>query len=212
LARESAYFKEIERLLGIGYEAKHIMKISGIPQTTVYRIVDKLKKEARYDFKNLMEHDYLYKYQMNIENFSKTIQESNEEIEKINKKYNTLELMTMDELNSCPMDKVIARATLLSNLTNIQSNRTNELQKMINQRDKATELKAKVYNQGPVVYAVNEWINSKPPPMGEQPRLKELDKVLNVITEPLKLNTITPETDSDDELNTQMEMESDEEK
>ena len=66
MTRQSKYFAEIERLLKIGYEPKHIMALTNIPKPTVYRIVDKLRKEARYDFNNLMEKDFLYKYQQNL--------------------------------------------------------------------------------------------------------------------------------------------------
>lgn len=212
MARRSSYFKEIERLLDIGYEPKHIMKLTGISKATVYRIVDKLRTESRHDFGQLMEKDYLWKYQQNIENFSKTIQECNEKMVEINKKYDVYEKMTLDAITALEPKQAMTKATLLNNLVTMQSARTNEMIKLVTQRDKATELKARVYNAGPVVYAVNEWINGKTPPMGEQPRVKELDNILHK-TEvlPLKLNNIIQDN-SDEELNTQMEMEQDEEK
>jgi len=183
MSRKSKYFKEIERLLDIGYEPKHIMKMTGIPKTTVYRIVEKLKTEARGDFKQTMSHNYLWMFQMNLANYSKTIQECNEEIVRMNRKYDSLELLNMNALEGIAESKPMAKATLLANLTNIQSNRTSELTRLVAQRDKASTEKAKVFNQGPVVYAINEWVNSKPPPMGELPRLPELDKINDVSKE-----------------------------
>jgi len=190
MTRESKYFKEIERLLGIGYEPRDIIKITGIPRTTVYRVVDKLRRESRIEFKNLMRDDFLYKYQLTLENYSKTIQECNEEIVSMKKKYASLELLNMQALEGIPESKPMAKATLLANLNNIQSNRTTELTRLVAQRDKASTEKAKVYNQGPVVNAVHEWVNSNPPPMGELPRIPELDKVNPPPkTEPTKLNS-----------------------
>ena len=72
MTRRGKYFEEIQHLLEIGYEPKQIIKITGCSKATVYRIVDKLKTEARYEFKNLLQHDYLWKYQKTIENFSGT--------------------------------------------------------------------------------------------------------------------------------------------
>jgi hypothetical protein len=221
MARTSRYFKEIERLLNIGYEPKHIMKITGIPKATVYRIVGKLQKEARHDFKNLMSNDYLWKYQMNLENYSKTIQECNEEIDYMKKKYNSIEYLTMEALENCDDSKVVAKATLLSNLTAIQSARTNEITKLVAQRDKASDMKAKIYNQGPVVHAIDEWVSQTTPRMGELPRiaeLKELDKVDDIVnnklndklgSEPPKLNIPEPIL-SEEDLEVLKEMEEDE--
>ena len=50
MGRKALYFKEIEHLLSVGYEAKDIIKITNIPRGTVYRIVDKLREEAKINF------------------------------------------------------------------------------------------------------------------------------------------------------------------
>lgn len=195
MTRESAYFKEIERLLSIGYEPKHINKISGIPTSTVYRIVDKLRREARFDFDNLMEKDYLWKYQQNIENFSKTIQECNEKLVEIKIKYDELEERTLNAIDELDPKHHMTKATLLNNLINLQSARTNEMIKIVAQRDKATDMKAKVYNAGPVVHAIDEWINKTHPSNAEMPAL-----VLDDIDDkPPELNS-TNTTDIDMEL------------
>ncbi len=60
MGRKALYFKEIEHLLSVGYEAKDIIKITNIPRGTVYRIVDKLREEAKINFDQLMTKDYLY--------------------------------------------------------------------------------------------------------------------------------------------------------
>lgn len=177
LTRKTKYFAEIERLMGIGYEPKHIIKMTGIPSTTVYRVVEKMQVESRIDFKKTMSHNFLWMYQQNLENYSRTIQECNEEIAYMKKKYDQLEFDNRVELKACAPDRVVARATLLSNLTAIQSSRTNELVKLTAQRDKASEGKAKVFNQGTVVYAMDEWVQKTTPTMGELPRVKELDEL-----------------------------------
>ena len=47
MGRKALYFKQVEHLLSVGYEAKDIVKITNIPKGTVYRIVDKLREEAK---------------------------------------------------------------------------------------------------------------------------------------------------------------------
>ena len=210
MSRKSAYFKEIERLLGIGYEPKHIMEMTGISKTTVYRIVDKLRKEARYDFKELMEKDYLYKYQLTLGNLSKTIQECNEEITFMKNKYKDLEIMVIKQLESTPNNKATAQSMLLSNLTTIQSNRSNELHKLISQRDRATDLKSKIYNQGPVVNAIDEWVTKNSPSMGELPRLKELDIINEDVIKVSDTSEPSEPINNEDDLRVLEEMKEDE--
>lgn len=171
MTRKSTYFKEIERLLELGYEPKHIMKMTNISKATVYRIVDKLRTESRVEFSQLMEKDYLWKYQNTIANFSKTITQCNEEILQMRIKYDAIELQTLEAIDNLPPNKDMVRATLLNNLTTIQVARTNELQKMVTSRDKASDLKAKVFNAGPVVHAIDDWIRKTNPASGEEPRL-----------------------------------------
>ena len=108
-----------------------------------------------------MTKDYLYKYQMNLDNYSKTIVQCNEEIKTINTKYDQLERIVMESLEVCPPDKYLARSTYLANLINIRNNRTIEIQKLIAQRDKSSEMKAKIFNSGPVVYRINQVVENK---------------------------------------------------
>ena len=172
MGRKALHFKEIEHLLSVGYEAKDIVKITNIPKGTVYRIVDKLREEAKINFDQLMTKDYLYKYQMNLDNYSKTIVQCNEEIVIINAKYDQLERIVMENLESCPPDKYLARSTYLANLINIRNNRTIEIQKLIAQRDKSSEMKARIFNSGPVVYRINQVVENKilqPEMLNEKP-------------------------------------------
>ena len=172
MGRKALHFKEIEHLLSVGYEAKDIVKITNIPKGTVYRIVDKLREEAKINFDQLMTKDYLYKYQMNLDNYSKTIVQCNEEIVIINAKYDQLERLVMEDLESTPPDKYLARSTYLANLINIRNNRTIEIQKLIAQRDKSSEMKARIFNSGPVVYRINQVVENKilqPEMLNEKP-------------------------------------------
>ena len=161
MGRKSVYIKQIEHLLSVGYEAKDIVKITNIPKGTIYRIVDQLREEAKTNFDQLMTKDYLYKYQMNLDNYSKTIVQCNIEIETVNKKYDELEKVVMESLEVCPVDKYIARSAYMTNLINIRNNRTIEIQKLIAQRDKSSEMKAKIFNSGPVVYRINQVVENK---------------------------------------------------
>ena len=181
MGRKALHFKEIEHLLSVGYEAKDIVKITNIPKGTVYRIVDKLREEAKINFDQLMTKDYLYKYQMNLDNYSKTIIQCNEEIVIINAKYDQLERLVMEDLESTPPDKYLARSTYLANLINIRNNRTIEIQKLIAQRDKSSEMKARIFNSGPVVYRINQVVENKvlQPEMLNDAKAPELVEFVN---------------------------------
>ena len=181
MGRKALHFKEIEHLLSVGYEAKDIVKITNIPKGTVYRIVDKLREEAKINFDQLMTKDYLYKYQMNLDNYSKTIIQCNEEIVIINAKYDQLERLVMEDLDSTPPDKYLARSTYLANLINIRNNRTIEIQKLIAQRDKSSEMKARIFNSGPVVYRINQVVENKvlQPEMLNEAKAPELVEFVN---------------------------------
>lgn len=212
MARKSAYFKEIERLLKIGYEPADIIKKSGISKPTVYRIINKLQIDSRYEFKRTMSHHFLWKYQQNMENFSRTIQEMNEEIEIVKAKYDEIEQSIKESIEELVIPKQsMTKATLLQGLISCQSSRSNELIKLAQQRDKATEGKAKLFNQGPVVHAVHEWVNSAPPPMGVLPSIPELDNLREekppILGELAKLNTTTLTEEEEEELRIQKEME-----
>ena len=183
MGRKALHFKEIEHLLSVGYEAKDIVKITNIPKGTVYRIVDKLREEAKINFDQLMTKDYLYKYQMNLDNYSKTIIQCNEEIVIINSKYDQLERLVMEDLESTPPDKYLARSTYLANLINIRNNRTIEIQKLIAQRDKSSEMKARIFNSGPVVYRINQVVENKilQPEMLNEVTAKPIEFVNNAV-------------------------------
>ena len=183
MGRKALHFKEIEHLLSVGYEAKDIVKITNIPKGTVYRIVDKLREEAKINFDQLMTKDYLYKYQMNLDNYSKTIVQCNEEIVIINAKYDQLERLVMEDLESTPPDKYLARSTYLANLINIRNNRTIEIQKLIAQRDKSSEMKARIFNSGPVVYRINQVVENKilQPEMLNEVTAKPIEFVNNAV-------------------------------
>lgn len=174
MGRGSKYFKEIQHLLEIGYEKKQIVEITGCSKATVDRVTRKLKIEARFEFKNLLTEDFLWKYQKTLENYSRTIQQCNEEITKMNDKYDTIELKINTELEDMPENKAMTRATLLGSLIQVQSSRTNELIKICATRDRATGEKARVYNQGPVMYAMDEWVNNTNPQQGELPHVEEV--------------------------------------
>ncbi len=177
MGRGSKYFKEIQHLLEIGYEPKQIVEITGCSRRTVDRVTHKLKTEARYEFKTLLTEDYLWKYQKTLENYSKTIQQCNEELVSMNLEYAIIRQKVISELEITPDAKGMTKATLLTNLANLQSSRTNEMIKLTAQRDRATSEKARVYNQGPVVYAMDEWVNRTNPTAGELPTITEVNKI-----------------------------------
>lgn len=169
---------EIERLMDLGYEAKHISKMTNIPTGTVYRVVDKLRKEARFDFKDLMSKDYLYKFQQTMENFSKTIQVCNEEIARIDEKYDVLEFRMLETIEQLQMPRqAVTKANLLLGLLAVQNSRNTEKLKLMIQRDRATEQKAKMYNQGPVVNAIDELFQKYQPENADIPTIGELKMV-----------------------------------
>ncbi len=159
--KKSKHFSEIEHYINIGFEAKDIPKITNIPRSTVYSVVDKLKKEADINFKELMEKDYLYRYQLNLDNYSKTIQECNQKIVDMNRKYDELERLTLSELENVPDSKHVSKVHFIQTLVSINNNRVGDLARLIQQRDRASEMKAKLYNSGPVVYRINEYVKER---------------------------------------------------
>jgi len=214
MVRKAKYFKEVERLIDMGMEPKQIIKVTGIPSATVYRIRDKLIAEARYDFKTLLEGDYVWKYLQTIANFSKTIQQCNERIDGLAGKYAKLEQDMRQELEVTPPKMAMVRATLLQGLANLQSAQTAELRELVNQRDKASESKAKTYNQGPFVHALDELIKTG---KAEAPRLKEVEDMFgnkpevsidDTADEPQQLPQPTQEP-TDDDLDVLREMDED---
>ncbi|KKN46005.1 hypothetical protein LCGC14_0676990 [marine sediment metagenome] len=194
MGRRPTHVDEIERLLDTGYNAKEIIKNTNISSATVYRVIDKLKRSARFEFKNLFKDDFLYKYWQTLGNFDKTIKECNEEIEVVKSKYAAIEFQIMEAMEGLSSKQAVSKAHLLANLISCQSSRTNELIKLVGARDKASDAKARVYNQGPVVNALDEWVNRTTPTMAELPKIAELENI-----EPSKLNT-SESNDISDEI------------
>lgn len=216
MGRQPKYVDKVEQLLDDGWTVKDIVNRTNIGRSTVYNVLTKLKKRARYDFKNLMTEDYLWQYQKTLENFTKTIRQCNEKIDTIDKRYDAIQALTMKDLENTPETKHMARATLINNLITIQSNRTNELQKMVTARDKAADNKARVYNAGPVVNSIDEWVRQTNPAAGEVPRIDAIQGVIKkteVTARELasKLNTDSNINDmSEEDLDTINEMKEDE--
>lgn len=206
MTRKAKYFQEVERLLDNGLEPKQIIKVTGIPESTVYWVRKKLREEARLDFKELMSEDYIWKYQKTLENYSKTIQQMNEAIAEAKAKYADKEAELREELAGIPSDKYIARATILQAIVAIEGQKNQDLVKLTAQRDKATEAKAKTYNQGPVVHAVDEWLRTG---NANQPEIEALNTTVstNPIPETPKPLPQAP-TDDDIEIMRKMDEES----
>ena len=205
-------------MMEVGYQAKDIIKITNIPHATVYRIVDKLRAEAKIDFKELMEKDYLFKYQQNLENLNRTIIQCNEEIIKVNVEYDLLRAETQELLEAVEPNKHVSKANFMTNLIAIRSGRTTEISKLIQQRDRASTEKARLFNSGPVVYRVNEYVENK---LSQVPQmLKEnvaTDAPMNVpeIEDKVDISeedqTILNEMERDDILNSEVVKDSNDE-
>lgn len=149
---------EVEHMLNIGYAPKDIIKVTNIPKSTVYRDVKSLKSEAKVDFENLMTEDYTWVYYKTLENYDKTIIACNKELEKFDEKYDKLEKKILAEMENIPDNKIGARVNLYSSLIALIGLRTSEKMRILNQRDSATNQKAKILNAGPVVFKVNEYV------------------------------------------------------
>jgi hypothetical protein len=149
---------EVEHMLNIGYAPKDIIKVTNIPKSTVYRDVKSLKSEAKVDFENLMTEDYTWVYYKTLENYDKTIIACNKELEKFDEKYDKLEKKILAEMENIPDNKIGARVNLYSSLIALIGMRTSEKMRILNQRDTATNQKAKILNAGPVVFKVNEYV------------------------------------------------------
>jgi len=186
MGRKSRWTDEVERLVDIGYDVKQLVKKTGLAQSTVYGHIEKLRIWARYRFNNLMSKDYLYQYFNTLDNFARTIQQCNEELNEIPTRYDKLESQITKALEGLNLPhQALAQSALLGHMVQIQNSRENAVVRLTGQRDRATDLKAKVYNAGPVVHAIDEWIRNNPPQNAELPRLnvtttidKEDEKVL----------------------------------
>lgn len=190
----------------VGYQAKDIIKITNIPSATVYRIVDKLRAEAKIDFKDLMEKDYLFKYQQNLDNLNKTIIECNEEIERVNVRYDEIEQQIAEMIEQVEPNKHVSKANFMANLISCRSGRTNEITKLIQQRDRASSEKARLFNSGPVVYRINEFVEHKmqqiPPELVQQP--DESKTIIEEETDVIEVDSVEI-TDEDREVLEEME-------
>jgi hypothetical protein len=173
----------VESMLRNGWEARDIHKQTNLPRSTVYAKVKKLKKEARYDFDKVMNEDYLWLYQMNLMNYSRTIKQLNEEIERVNKKYDELEIITREALEAVEDGKHVGKSNLIANLIAINNSRANDMAKLTQQRDRASEMKARLFNQGPVVHNMAEWLKlTSSVDKKVLPVLENQKKQLNVIS------------------------------
>lgn len=176
MGRKSKWKDEIERLVDKGYDPKHIAKKLGLNLSTVYKHVEKFRTEARHRFGNLMSKDYLYQYFITLDNFARTIQQCNEELDTSHEKYDGLEGRITIAVNA--LDKAkhpIAHSAMLGQLIQVQNSRENAVVRLTAQRDRASDLKAKVYNEGPVVATIDQWIRDNPPKTGE---LVELNRTM----------------------------------
>lgn len=192
MGKKARYKSEIDNLMRQGYEAKDIEKMTNIPHATVYRYVDKLRISARHDFNTLMEKDFLFKYNQTLDNYSITIQQCNEQLDKIDKKYDELEEGVNKIMAITPDSKAMTQATLMSQLILLEGQKTTERIRLIQQRDKATGEKAKMYNSGPVVQAIDIFIRSKNPEPSGSPKLnmvetKAIDETQEIPQEDLDL-------------------------
>ena len=176
--KKAKYKQEVIRLLEMGFEAKDIELLTNIPHATVYRYVDKLRTEARYDFETLMEKDFLYKYGLNLQNYAKSIQECNAELALIDNKYKVREKEVRELMDELPEKAVMVKSNYMAQIIQLDAQKSNEKLRCIAQRDRSTELKAKVYNAGPVVRAVEQFVNQNISAKGDEPQL-----VLGKVTE-----------------------------
>ena len=156
--RKSKSFITVEKLLNMGMEPKDIIKKENLPKSTVYDTVKKLRSESKLDFETLMTEDYTWRYYQTVESFGNTIYRCNQELEQIDKRYDRLESKILAEIENIPDNKIGARVNLYSNLTALIGLRTSEKMRILNQRDSATNQKAKILNAGPVVFKVNEYV------------------------------------------------------
>jgi len=156
--------RAVEKLIDDGYvDIIALSQKTGLSERQCRRYLDKHRSEAKGRFDKLMTGgDYLYQYYNVLDNFSKTIQQCNEELNVSNAKYDELEQQIDEALDELDLPKqALAKAQLLGQLVQIQNSRENAVVRITGQRDKATDLKAKVYNSGPVVNAIDNLFRNK---------------------------------------------------
>jgi len=182
--------KEVERLIDNGYgDPRTLSQQTGLSVRQCNRYLRKFKLEAKVRFDSLMSEDYLYQYYNVLDNFSKTIQQCNKELGTAHKKYDDLEDKLNIAVNELDQQKhPIAHSAMLGQLIQIQNSRENAVVRLTAQRDRASDLKAKVYNAGPVVAALDQWVRDNTPKAGA---LVEL----NTSIENIKTSTPVEEDD-----------------
>lgn len=187
--------KEVERLIDLGYgDPKALSQQTGLSERQCHRYLHEFRIKAKVRFDNLMDEDYLYQYYNTLDNFSRTIQQCNEELIKLHTKYDDLEVQISEAVNELDKQKhPIAHSAMLGQLIQVQNSRENAVVRLTAQRDKASDLKAKVYNAGPVVAALDQWVRDNTPKAGA---LVELNTSLKNI----KTSTPVEEDDKSSEI------------
>lgn len=155
MARKAKYFAEVKKLFEMGAEVNQIVKLTNIPHSTVYRIIAKLSSEATNDFQRLVSGEFLLRYFENMKNISKTIFDMNVRLENVDQQYTALENELRAELAQIPTNRNMERVSLYSLITQLHINKSHEIERLSNRRDKASEIKAKLLNDGPVAHAIN---------------------------------------------------------
>jgi hypothetical protein len=173
MGRRSKYITEVNRLLDMGFSVSQIVKLTGIPKTTVHHCKNKLVRASRFDFERLLDGEYLYAYMRTMEDYQRTIQQCNERLAELQAKYNKLENDIYAELETTTSK--LARATLLKTLAGLASQYTNDLTALLALRDRAVEAKAKTLNQGPYVRAVEQMLQTGQKSL---PYIKEVDDIV----------------------------------
>lgn len=194
MSKKSKMAGIIEKLIDTGYGDIHsLAQQTGLSERQCRRYLDKFTAEARYRFDNLMSKDYLYQYYNTLDNFSKTIQQCNEELTRMGIKYDGLE----DKINMAvkALDHArhpIAHSSMLGQLIQVQNSREGAVVRLTAQRDKASDLKAKVFNAGPVVSALDQWVRDNTPKAGQLPELNMSDESIKT-SKPEKEEKISAE-------------------
>ena len=187
--------KEVERLIDNGYgDPRALAQQTGLSERQCQRYLRKFKLEAKVRFDNLMSEEYLYLYYNTLDNFSRTIQQCNEELARMSTKYDVLE----DKINTAvdDLDQVkhpIAHSAMLGQLIQVQNSREGAVVRLTAQRDKASDLKAKVFNAGPTVAAIDQWVRDNTPKAGQLPELNTSNEDIKNESPPEESHEISEE-------------------
>ena len=184
----------IEKLIDSGYGDIHsLAQKTGLSERQCRRYLNKFTAEAKYRFDNLMSKDYLYLYYNTLDNFSKTIQQCNEELGTSKGKYDDLEEQVDEALEKLDKKQGITRSALLGQLIQIQNSREIGIVRLTAQRDRASDLKAKVFNAGPTVAAIDQWVRDNTPKAGQLPELNTSGGNIKTMDVPEKEEKISAE-------------------